>query len=73
MAVTQSRGVATKQGYLTYYSKRDAIGTKVSVRCRRGHLSGVFTKRGSTVHTRTYGYKVMNRHKRLETRRRPRV
>ena len=54
MDVTQSRGVATKQGYLTYYSKHDAIGTKVSVRCRRrGHLSGVFTKRGSTVHTRT--------------------
>ena len=53
--------MATKQGYLTYYSKHNAIGTKVSVHCRRGHLSGVFTKRGSTVHTRTYGYKVLNR------------
>ena len=33
-----------------------------------GHLSGVFTKSGSTVHTRTYGYKVLNRHKRLEAK-----
>ena len=66
--------MVTKQGYLTYYSKRDAIGTKVSVHCRRrGHLSGVFTKRGSTVHTRTYGYNVMKRHKRLEAKRRLRV
>ena len=33
-----------------YYSKGDAIGTKVSVRYRRsGRLSGVVVKRGSTV------------------------
>ena len=45
-----SRGVAAKQGFLMYYSKGDAIGTKVSVRYRRsGRLSEVVVKRGSTV------------------------
>ena len=40
-----------------YYSKGDAIGTKVSVRYRRsGRLSGVVVKRGSTVHG-IYKYK----------------
>ena len=29
-AIIQSRGVATKQGFLMHYSKDDAIGTKVS-------------------------------------------
>ena len=49
-AVIRSRGVAAKQGFLMYYSKGDAIGTKVSVRYRRsGRLSGVVVKRGSTV------------------------
>ena len=44
--------MAAKQGFLMYYSKGDAIGTKVSVRYRRsGRLSGVVVKRGSTVHT----------------------
>ena len=43
--------MAAKQGFLMYYSKGDAIGTKVSVRYRRsGRLSGVVVKRGSTVH-----------------------
>ena len=43
--------VAAKQGFLMYYSKGDAIGTKVSVRYRRsGRLSEVFVKRGSTVY-----------------------
>ena len=42
--------MAAKQGFLMYYSKGDAIGTKVSVRYRRsGRLSGVIVKRGSTV------------------------
>ena len=42
--------MAAKQGFLMYYSKGDAIGTKVSVRYRRsGRLSGVVVKRGSTV------------------------
>ena len=49
-AVIRSRGVAAKQGFLIYYSKGDAIGTKVSVRYRRsGRLSEVVVKRGSTV------------------------
>ena len=49
-AVIRSRGVAAKQGFLMYYSKGDAIGTKVSVRYRRsGRLSEVVVKRGSTV------------------------
>ena len=49
-AVIQSRGVVAKQGFLIYYSKGDAIGTKVSVRYRRsGRLSEVVVKRGSTV------------------------
>ena len=49
-AVIRSRGVATKQGFLMYYSKGDAIGTKVSVRYgRSGRLSEVVVKRGSTV------------------------
>ena len=43
--------MAVKQGFLMYYSKGDAIGTKVSVRYRRsGRLSGVVVKRGSTVY-----------------------
>ena len=42
--------MAAKQGFLMYYSKGDAIGTKVNVRYRRsGRLSGVVVKRGSTV------------------------
>ena len=42
--------MAAKQGFLMYYSKGDAIGTRVSVRCRRiGRLSEVVVKRGSTV------------------------
>ena len=41
--------MAAKQGFLMYYSKGDAIGTKVSVRYRSGRLSGVVVKRGSTV------------------------
>ena len=42
--------MAAKQGFLMYYSKGDALGTKVSVRYRRsGRLSGVVVKRGSTV------------------------
>ena len=46
--------MAAKQGFLMYYSKGDAIGTKVSVRYRRsGRLSGVVVKRGSTVHSST--------------------
>ena len=50
-AVIQSRGVAAKQGFLMYYSKGDAIGTKVSVRYRRsGRLSEVVVTRGSTVY-----------------------
>ena len=49
-AVIRSRGVAAKQGFLMYYSKGDAIGTKVSVRYRRsGRLSEVIVKRGSAV------------------------
>ena len=49
-AVIRSRGVAAKQGFLMYYTKGDAIGTKVSVRYREsGRLSGVVVKRGSTV------------------------
>ena len=49
-AVIRSRGVAAKQRFLMYYSKGDAIGTKVSVRYRRsGRLSEVVVKRGSTV------------------------
>ena len=40
-----------------YYSKGDAIGTKVSVRYRRsGRLSGVVVKRGSTV----YNYNIID-------------
>ena len=51
-AVIRSRVVAAKQGFLMYYSKGDAIGTKVSVRYRRsGRLSEVVVKRGSTVLT----------------------
>ena len=41
--------MAAKQGFLMYYSKGDAIGTKVSVRYRSGRLSGVVVKRGFTV------------------------
>ena len=42
--------MAAKQGFLMYYSKCDAIGTRVSVRYRRsGRLSEVVVKRGSTV------------------------
>ena len=49
--VIRSRGVAAKQGFLMYYSKGDAIRTKVSVRYRRsGRLSEVVVKRGSTVY-----------------------
>ena len=49
-AVIWSRGVAVKQGFLMYYTKGNAIGTKVSVRYREsGCLSGVVVKRGSTV------------------------
>ena len=45
--------MAAKQGFLMYYSKGDAIGTRVSVRYRRsGRLSEVVVKRGSTVHIR---------------------
>ena len=44
--------VAAKQGFLMYYSKGDAIVTKVSVRYRRsGRLSEVVVKRGSIVVT----------------------
>ena len=44
--------MAAKQGFLMYYSKGDAIGTRVSVRYRRsGRLSEVVVKRGSTVYT----------------------
>ena len=51
-AVIRSRGVAAKQGFLMYYSKGDAIGTRVSVRYRRsGRLSEVVVKRGSTVYS----------------------
>ena len=40
--------MAAKQGFLMYYSKGDAIGTRVIVRYRRsGRLSEVV--RGSTV------------------------
>ena len=47
--------MAAKQGFLMYYSKGDAIGTKVSVRYRRsGRLSGVVVKRGSTVYIYIY-------------------
>ena len=47
--------MAAKQGFLMYYSKGDAIGTKVSVRYRRsGRLSGVVVKRGSTVYNYTH-------------------
>ena len=54
-AVIRSRGVAAKQGFLMYYSKGDAIGTRVSVRYRRsGRLSEVVVKRGSTVYTTMY-------------------
>ena len=54
-AVIRSRGVAAKQGFLMYYTKGDAIGTKVSVRYREsGRLSGVVVKRGSTVCAHTY-------------------
>ena len=50
MSVIQSRGLATKQGSLMYYTKGVAIGTEVSVRYREGGgLSGVVIKRGSTV------------------------
>ena len=46
--------MAAKQGFLMYYSKGDAIGTRVSVRYRRsGRLSEVVVKRGSTVVFRT--------------------
>ena len=49
-AVIRSRAVAAKQGFLMYYTKGVAIGTKVSVRYREsGRLSGVVVKRGSTV------------------------
>ena len=42
--------MAAKQGFLMYYSKGDAIGTRVSVRYRRsGRFSEVVVKRGSTV------------------------
>ena len=45
--------MAAKQGFLMYYSKGDAIGTKVSVRYRRSsRLSEVVVKRGSTVYTK---------------------
>ena len=45
MAVIRSTGVAAKQGFLKYYTKGDAIGTKVSVRYREsGRLSGVVVK-----------------------------
>jgi hypothetical protein len=51
VAVIRSRGVAAKQGFLMYYTKGDAIGTKVRVRYREsGRLSGVVVKRGSTVY-----------------------
>ena len=44
--------MAAKQGFLMYYSKGDAIGTRVSVRYRRsGRLSEVVVKRVSTVYT----------------------
>ena len=47
--------MAAKQGFLMYYSKGDAIGTKVSVRYRRsGRLSGVVVKRDSTVYIYIY-------------------
>ena len=50
-AVIQSRGVATKQGFLVYYTKGDGNQTKVSVCYREsGRLSGVVVKRGSTVY-----------------------
>ena len=43
--------MAAKQGFLKYYTKGDAIGTKVSVRYREsGCLAGVVVKRGSTVY-----------------------
>ena len=45
--------MAVKQGFLMYYTKGDAIGTKVSVRYREsGRLSGVVVKRGFTVYTK---------------------
>ena len=51
VAIIQSRGVAAKPGFLMYFTKGDAIGTKVSVRYREsGRLSGVVVKRGSTVY-----------------------
>ena len=54
MAVIRSRGVAVKQGFLMYYTKGDAIGTKVSVRYREsGRLSGVVVKRGFTAYVHT--------------------
>ena len=50
-AIIQSGEVATKQGFLMYYTKGVVIGTEVSVRYREsGRLSGVVVKRGSTVH-----------------------
>ena len=54
--------MAAKQGFLMYYSKGDAIGTKVSVRYRRsGRLSGVVVKRGSTVYSKRYSYNIRDR------------
>ena len=55
--------MAAKQGFLMYYSKGDAIGTKVSVRYRRsGRLSGVVVKRGSTVlHPHNYVWRWVRR------------
>ena len=45
VAVIRSRGVAAKKGFLKYYTKGDAIGTKVSVRYREsGRLSGVVVR-----------------------------
>ena len=51
--------MAAKRGFLMYYSKGDAIGTKVSVRYRRsGRLSGVVVKRGSTIYPYTVYYTI---------------
>ena len=61
--------MAAKQGFLMYYSKGDAIGTKVSVSYRRsGHLSGVVVKRGSTVYQRVRAKKVTHTHTQITTK-----
>ena len=48
MAVAWNREVTAKQGFLMYYSDKDAVGTKVSGRYSH-RVSGVAVKRSSTV------------------------